>query len=210
MSEREKDPKRVAAGLRLHAWLREKLGAAGYSARQRAAAYRSNAAQLAALGPDGYREQRQAAYHAMLERYGPERAKAILATAHDAGRRKRLANPRPGEAAITAAWQALGGVVHEPADGFNYFAWQVDPYGIAYGGDEAIREAQIGPYFVDFLLPAHQVVIEVNGGVHAMLAERDAARSAWLEEARLRVYVIDEAEAIQPDRAEAFIERILG
>lgn len=210
MSEqREKDPKRVEAGQRLQAWLREKHGA-GLADWLRRCAQRSNAAQLESLGPDGYRAQRQAAYQAMVERYGPEQATKILATAHDASRRKRLAHPRPGELGITTTWQALGGVVHEPAEGFNYFAWLADPFGEQYGGDEAIREAQVGPYFVDVLLPAHRVVIEVNGGVHAFLAERDAARAAWLAEAGLTVYVIDEADAIDAATAGAFIERILG
>jgi very-short-patch-repair endonuclease len=41
------------------------------------------------------------------------------------------------------------------------------------------RQAPIGPYVVDFLIPARRLVIEVDGGHHAAYAT-DIARDAWL------------------------------
>jgi very-short-patch-repair endonuclease len=43
------------------------------------------------------------------------------------------------------------------------------------------RQAPLGPYVVDFACLAARLVIEVDGGQHSWRAERDAARSSWLE-----------------------------
>jgi very-short-patch-repair endonuclease len=47
--------------------------------------------------------------------------------------------------------------------------------------------APIGPYIVDFFCPAAKLVIEVDGGQHAMLENEDAWRTRWLEARGYRV-----------------------
>ena len=47
------------------------------------------------------------------------------------------------------------------------------------------RQSPIGRYIVDFVCPAAQLIVEVDGGQHT--AERDAARTAWLEGQGFRV-----------------------
>ena len=45
------------------------------------------------------------------------------------------------------------------------------------------RQLPIGPYLVDFVRHAADLVFEVDGGVHRLpdVAARDAVRTAWLE-----------------------------
>ncbi|MCB1341896.1 MAG: endonuclease domain-containing protein [Pseudooceanicola sp.] len=40
------------------------------------------------------------------------------------------------------------------------------------------RQAPIGPFIADFLIPAHRLIIEVDGGRHGGVP--DMARDAWL------------------------------
>ena len=49
------------------------------------------------------------------------------------------------------------------------------------------RQQPIGPYVVDFFCPERNLIIEVDGGQHAVQASRDAARSRWLEQRGHRV-----------------------
>lgn len=42
------------------------------------------------------------------------------------------------------------------------------------------RQAPIGPYVVDFVCFAKRVIIEVDGGQHAINQEADATRTEWL------------------------------
>jgi very-short-patch-repair endonuclease len=49
------------------------------------------------------------------------------------------------------------------------------------------RQQPIGPYIVDFFCPAAKLVIEVDGGQHAMLENEDAWRTRWLEARGYRV-----------------------
>jgi len=42
------------------------------------------------------------------------------------------------------------------------------------------RQAPIGPYVVDFFCPAANLIIEVDGGQHAVATIRDDTRTAWL------------------------------
>ena len=44
------------------------------------------------------------------------------------------------------------------------------------------RQHPIGPYVVDFFCPQAKLVIEIDGGQHAIDGERDGGRTAWLEE----------------------------
>jgi very-short-patch-repair endonuclease len=51
------------------------------------------------------------------------------------------------------------------------------------------RQAPIGPYVVDFLYPAANLIIELDGGHHNEdeTAKRDRARQLWLEQEGYRV-----------------------
>ncbi|MGL4238758.1 endonuclease domain-containing protein [Tabrizicola sp.] len=40
------------------------------------------------------------------------------------------------------------------------------------------RQAPVGPFIVDFLIPDHRLIIETDGGGHGNL--RDTARDSWL------------------------------
>ena len=55
--------------------------------------------------------------------------------------------------------------------------WRIvgrDRFGVTFR-----RQHRIGPYIVDFLCPAHRLVVEVDGGQHNGSAY-DAQRDAWL------------------------------
>lgn len=43
------------------------------------------------------------------------------------------------------------------------------------------RQHPLGPFILDFCCPAHRLVVEVDGGVHAEQAEYDADRTQHLE-----------------------------
>ena len=49
------------------------------------------------------------------------------------------------------------------------------------------RQAPIGPYVVDFVCFSAKLVVEVDGGHHALRPERDAKRTSWLENEGFRV-----------------------
>jgi very-short-patch-repair endonuclease len=49
------------------------------------------------------------------------------------------------------------------------------------------RQVPLGPYFVDFLCIEERLIIEVDGGQHAVEQAADAKRTAWLEGEGFRV-----------------------
>jgi very-short-patch-repair endonuclease len=53
-----------------------------------------------------------------------------------------------------------------------------------------MRQASVGPYFVDFLCREHSVLVEVDGGTHSTAEElaADALRTAFLEAQGFRVF----------------------
>ena len=53
------------------------------------------------------------------------------------------------------------------------------------------RQVVLGPYVVYLFAPSVGLVVEVDGGVHAQSAERDAARVRALEAMGLRVLRLD-------------------
>ena len=42
------------------------------------------------------------------------------------------------------------------------------------------RQMPIGPYVADFCCPALKLILELDGGVHALRGESDAHRDHWL------------------------------
>jgi very-short-patch-repair endonuclease len=58
------------------------------------------------------------------------------------------------------------------------------------GGLKFVRQAAVGPYFVDFLCRERMVVVEVDGGTHGTPAEiaRDELRAAELRRLGYRVF----------------------
>jgi len=49
------------------------------------------------------------------------------------------------------------------------------------------REVTIGPYVVDFLAATPRLVVEIDGGQHALQQTYDRVRTAWLEGQGYRV-----------------------
>jgi very-short-patch-repair endonuclease len=55
------------------------------------------------------------------------------------------------------------------------------------GGHRFRRQVPIGPYVADFVCLEQRLIIEVDGGQHAVEAARDEIRTAWLESQRFSV-----------------------
>ena len=49
------------------------------------------------------------------------------------------------------------------------------------------RQQPIGPFVADFFCPETRLVVEVDGGQHAVRANEDSERTAWLESRGYRV-----------------------
>lgn len=199
-----KSLRHVKAGQARHAKLREQLGEDGYRAYQREAGAASEAHQRA-KGAAVYHANKRRGYAALLAKYGIEVATQALQRAHRSRRAWRVDNPTEGEASMREVLRAAGYTVHEDA------ATIVDGCGpdAAYTLDDVIREAQVGPYFVDFLVPAQRLVIEVDGGCHQLRQEQDARRDAAIRAAGFRVVRIATEAASQPAVAAEFLFRVL-
>jgi hypothetical protein len=195
-----KSPRHVKAGQARHAKLREQLGEDGYRAYQRQAGAASEAHQRA-QGAEVYQANKRRGYVALVAKHGVEIAKQAL----QRGRAWRVDNPTEGEASMRQALRDAGYTVHEDA------ATIVDGCAsdVAYTLDDVIREAQVGPYFVDFLVPAQRLVIEVDGGCHQLRQEQDARRDAAIRAAGFRVVRIATEAASQSPAAAEFIFRVL-
>jgi hypothetical protein len=212
MAEREKDPKKVAAGQARQAQRRAQLGEDGYRQAQRDlyhAALRRHpalsaiggqachAVQREQLGVEGYRQLQAARYRKAVHRYGREWMRERLLKAHAASRAKRLANPTPGEAAVHAFLIAAGYMLHTQL--FDYLLWCNEP-----GVDDAnvfaaYVEARIGRFYADVLVLGQHVVLEIRGGVHQLMHSYDAERDQWLRDQGLTVIVIPEEAAVNAD-----------
>jgi very-short-patch-repair endonuclease len=57
----------------------------------------------------------------------------------------------------------------------------------AFPGAKFRRQSPIGPYVADFLSFGHKLVLELDGGQHALQADRDARRTAFLNAQGYRV-----------------------
>jgi very-short-patch-repair endonuclease len=49
------------------------------------------------------------------------------------------------------------------------------------------RQQPVGPYIVDFVNFEKKIVIEIDGGQHAILKEKDKKRDAWLDDGGFEV-----------------------
>ncbi len=68
----------------------------------------------------------------------------------------------------------------------------------------------IGPYIVDFVCFERKLVVEVDGGQHAIRTGEDGKRTAWLESRGFKVIRIWNNEALQnTDGAVEYILRHL-
>ncbi len=69
------------------------------------------------------------------------------------------------------------------------------------------RQRPIGPYVVDFVCLEHWLVVEVDGGQHAIRAAKDARRDAWLASAGYRVLRFWNPDVLR--NPEGVLQRIL-
>jgi very-short-patch-repair endonuclease len=47
------------------------------------------------------------------------------------------------------------------------------------GGAKFRRQHNVGPFIADFYCHAYNLIIEVDGGIHALQTERDSVRDEW-------------------------------
>ena len=201
-----KSERHVAAGQARHAKLRAELGEDGYREFQQqahAAAHARHPGLASRAGKAGYR--------VTVQKYGIEWAKKRLDQANESNRVRRLANPTPGEQAVCDELRRRGYTIHShPRQVFDFFVWFADPNAADYGQLDAIREAKVGHYYADILLPASRVIIEVYGGIHQLNPARDAQHCAWLCDQGFHVIVMTEEEATTPQRLAAILDTAGG
>ncbi|MGJ4912620.1 endonuclease domain-containing protein, partial [Bradyrhizobium sp. HKCCYLS2033] len=65
--------------------------------------------------------------------------------------------------------------------------WQRLRHDVKFAGSHFRRQAQIGPFIVDFVSRKAKLVIEVDGGQHDWQQEEDAARTRQIEALGYRV-----------------------
>ena len=75
-------------------------------------------------------------------------------------------------------------------------------------GVEVRRQAPVGPYVVDFLVPEARLVVEVDGRSHDGRGEVDRAREAALAAAGLHVMRVSNDDVIRD--VDAVVARIVG
>ena len=76
----------------------------------------------------------------------------------------------------------------------------------ALGGLRFRRQVPIGPYIADFCCFSARLVVEVDGGVHYLTEDKDAARDGWLATQGFRVLRLsNETVLSRPDQALASI-----
>jgi very-short-patch-repair endonuclease len=68
------------------------------------------------------------------------------------------------------------------------------------------RQVPIGPYVLDFLCVKSRLAVEVDGGQHAVAAEKDDRRTAWLKERGFRVLRFWNNDVLQ--ETDGVVERI--
>jgi very-short-patch-repair endonuclease len=78
-------------------------------------------------------------------------------------------------------------------------------------GVEVRRQAPVGPYVVDFLVPAERLVVEVDGRSHDGQGEADRERERALGEMGLRVVRVSNDDVIHDvDAVVAAVRAAIG
>src|SRR5437868_10158909 len=115
----------------------------------------------------------------------PGEVRMISTSIRRAAAKRLPANTTPHERAL---WRALKEI---PMDGTHFR-----------------RQAQIGPYVVDFFCPAKRLIIELDGGHHSEdeTAKHDRERQLWLEQEGYRLVRFWNSEI--NDDLTAVLERI--
>jgi hypothetical protein len=200
-----------AGGLARQAQIKVVLGESGYRRYQQALARAGGVARQAqlraALGETGYCAYQRRLYLRAVQKHGATKMQAILTAAHEQRRRWRIANPTPAEALLH--WLALeaGLTLHADLSGaWEWTAYRSDPGDWQWSSTDAIAEARVLGFACDLLLPAHALVIEVQGGIHTLTAERDACRLAALHTQGLRVITLTNEQLYCGEADRLFLE----
>jgi hypothetical protein len=198
-----------AGGRARQAQIKAVLGESGYRRYQQALARAGGIARQAqlrtALGEVGYCELQRSLYQRAVQKHGAAKMHEILTAAHERRRRWRIGNPTPAEALLH--WLALqaGLTLHADLTGsWEWSACRADPTRSLWSSTDALIEARVLGYACDLLLPAHALVIEVVGGVHALTVERDAARLAALQAEGLAVITLTNEQLYRGEADELF------
>ncbi|NWF82107.1 MAG: DUF559 domain-containing protein [Chloroflexi bacterium] len=198
-----------AGGVARQAQIRAVLGENGYRRYQQALGRAGGAARQAKLrsdlGETGYSAHQRTLYQRAVQKHGAAKMRTILTAAHEQRRRLRIANPTPAEALLH--WLALVAGLTLHADltgGFEWSAYRAVPARWPFTSTDALIEARVLTYACDLLLPTHALVIEVVGGVHALTAERDAARCAALQAAGLTVITLSNEQLYRGEADQLF------
>lgn len=202
-----------AGGMTRQAQIRSALGEADYRTHQQALGRAGGVARQAqlrsALGEAGYGAYQRALYQRAVLKHGAAKMRAILTDAHERRRRWRIANPTPAEALLQWLALAAGLTLHADLTGaFEWSAYRTAPARWTFTRTDALIEARVLTYACDLLLPAHALVIEVVGGVHALTTERDAARLAALRAQGLSVITLTN-EQLYRGEADRLFDQLL-
>ena len=198
-----------AGGVARQAQIRAVLGESGYRRYQQALARAGGIARQAqlraSLGETGYCAHQRALYQRAVQKHGAAKMHEILTAAHEQRRHWRIANPTSAEELLH--WLALEAGLTLHADLSGTFEWTVyhsQPARWPFTSTDALIEARVLSYACDLLLPAHALVIEVIGGVHALTAERDAARLAALQAQGLTVVTLTNEQLYRGEADDLF------
>ena len=198
-----------AGGRTRQAQIRTVLGESGYRRYQQAlgrAGGEARQAQLrAALGEAGYCAHQRTLYQRAVQKHGAVKMRTILTAAHEQRRCGRIANPTPAEALLHWLALAAGLTLHADLTGtFEWSAYHTAPARWSFTITDALIEARVLGYACDLLLPAHALVVEVVGGVHALTAERDEARIAALRAQGLTVVTLTNEQLYRGEADQLF------
>ena len=69
------------------------------------------------------------------------------------------------------------------------------------------RQASLGPYVVDFVCFEQKLVVEVDGGQHAVVTPHERQRTGWLESQGFRIVRVWNNDALQ--NTDGVVEHIL-
>jgi hypothetical protein len=200
-----------AGGRARQAQIKAVLGESGYRRYQqtlgRAGGEVRQAQLRTSLGEAGYCDRQRTLYLRAVEKHGVEKMRKVLTRTCERRRCWRIANPTPGESLLH--WLALeaGFTLHADLSGrWEWSRWHSDLDSWSFTTSDALIEARVLGYACDLLLPAHALAIEVHGGVHALTAERDAARTAALNAQGITVITLSNAQVFAGEAEQLFAE----